>query len=111
MNLFIRELQAVLERHGYPLTMLFTVKKEDGALAIPPAKVTRLLRSQFESVTATLNAQEIAAVVRALALDPRDGQRLRGAMTGEAVRQLLSGRVSAMSAYDEGERNRQVPQQ
>jgi hypothetical protein len=104
MNLFARELQAVLERHGYPLTILYSVRTPDGARAIPPAKVTRLARAQIEEVTATLSEREIAAVVQSLALDERDEHRLRAAMVGEAVRQLLSGRVSAMSAHDEGER-------
>ena len=104
MNLFAHELNAALERHGYAMSYLYTLRASDGTPAIPPAKVARLQRSQTEDITAALTEREVEAISAGLPLQPEEGRRLRAALLGEVVRQLLAGRVSGMSAEEEGER-------
>lgn len=104
MNLFAHELNAALERHGQGMSYLYTLRAPDGTPAIPPAKVARLQRSQTADITAALTDRELAAVSAGLPLQPEEERRLRAALVGEAVRQLLAGRVSGMSAEEEGER-------
>lgn len=104
MNLFAHELSAALARHGRAMSYLYTLRAADGAPAIPPAKVARLQRSQTEDITAALTDQELEAIAAGLPLQPEEARRLRAALVGEAVRQLLAGRVSGMSAEEEGAR-------
>lgn len=104
MNLFAHALDATLANHGQTMTCLYLLRDREGAPAIPPAKVSRLQRALTEDVTAILNEREIAILASALQFDHAEVRRLCAALTGEAVRQLLAGRVSAMSALQEGER-------
>ncbi|MGH2514967.1 MAG: hypothetical protein ACRDHP_04865 [Ktedonobacterales bacterium] len=104
MNLFALELSAVLERRGWTLGYLYTLHAADGSLIVAPAKTARLQRSLSEDITATLDSAELSAVASALDLEAHELRRLRAAMTGEALRKLLAGRISGMSAHEEGER-------
>jgi hypothetical protein len=104
MNLFAMELGALLERHGYTISSLYALRAADGTAAIPPAKVARLVRSLTSDVTVVLTAEELAQLGVALGLAAADERRLRAALLGEAVRRLLAGRISGMSALEEGER-------
>ncbi len=104
MNLFALELGAVLERRGHTLSVLYTLRSPDGSAAIAPAKIARLQRSLTEDITATLSAPELTVLGTELDLTPSEEQRLRAALLGEAVHRLLVGRVSTMTALEEGER-------
>lgn len=104
MNLFAHALEASLSNHGQTMMCLYTLRDREGAPAILPAKVSRLQRALTDDVTAILNEREIAILAMALPLEHIEVRRLCAALTGEAVRQLLAGRVSAMSALQEGER-------
>lgn len=104
MNLFAQTLQAVLDSHGKPMTALYALRGTDGEPLIAPAKVARLQRSLTEDVTAVLSEPELAALAGALALEPEEERRLRAALFGEAIRKLLAGRVSRLSALREAAR-------
>lgn len=104
MNLFAHALDAVLSHHGHTMTRLYGLRDGAGNPAITPAKVSRLQRALTDDVTAILNEREIAILAAALQFEPIEVRRLCAALTGEAVRQLLAGRVSGMSALQEGER-------
>lgn len=104
MNLFALELSAVLERRQMGLAMLHMLRGSEGNALVSPAKVARLQRSLADNSTAVLNERELGALAGALHLDGYEVKRLRAALLGEAVRKLLTGRMSPMSALAEGER-------
>ncbi len=104
MNLFARELNATLERHGLTISQLYVLRRSDGAPLIPPAKVARLQRSLTEDITAVLTEPELGALAVLLGLHPIEEQRLRAAIVGVAIYRLLAGRISRLSAMREAER-------
>lgn len=104
MNLFARELSATLEQHDLTLSDLYMLRRPDGAFLIPPAKVARLQRSLTEDITAVLTEPELGALAVLLGIQPIEEQRLRAAIVGAAVYRLLAGRISRLSALNEGER-------
>lgn len=114
MNIFAQELEAVLSSHGKTLSSLFRLRIPDPRnpanramfYVIQPNKVTLLVRSRTKDMTATLNADELAALQEWVPLDP-DGlemRRLRAALVAEGVRHLLAGRMDSDQASDIGSR-------
>lgn len=104
MNLFALELGSLLTQHGLTLSYLYTLRSPVGAPAIAPAKIARLQRSLSDDVSALLAHHEIDALANALALTSAEVARLHAAYVGEAVRRVLAGRISGISALEEGER-------
>src|SRR5579885_859797 len=104
MNLFARELSATLQQHGLTMSDLYMLRRPDGVLLIPPAKVARLQRSLTDDVTAVLTEPELGALAVLLQLQPQEEQRLRAAIFGAAIFRLLAGRISRLSALHEAER-------
>lgn len=104
VNLFALELGALLEQHGQTLTVLYTILAPDGHPAISPVKVARLQRSLTEDIPAVLSAPELTTLAAELGFAPEEEQRIRAALLGEAVHRLLMGRVSKLTALEEGER-------
>lgn len=104
MNLFARELSATLKAHGLTMSQLYTLRLPDGMLLIPPAKIARLQRSLTEDITVVLTEPELGALAILIDLQPIEEQRLRAAIVGAAVYRLLAGRISRLSALQEGER-------
>ncbi len=103
MNIFARELKALLEEHGKSLGSLYSFHSD--LYKISPSKVERLKRSLEIDITATINSDEIALVADSLELAP-DGaeiRRLRAALLAESVRHLLGGRMDRDQALALGE--------
>lgn len=70
-----------------------------------PNKVTRLRRSLFEDITATLNGEGLDILQKWVPLDA-DGvelRRLHAALVAEAVRHLLGGRMNRDEALQLGD--------
>ncbi len=103
MNIFARELNAILAQHGKDLSSLYTLRSE--TFHIFPNKVTRLRRSLTRDITATLNSEELELLQKWVPLDAEGKEllRLRAALVAEAVRHLLSGRIERDKANAIGE--------
>lgn len=104
MNLFALELGAMLERHGQTFSALYSLTTLDGSPAISPVKVARLQRSLTEDIPAALSAPELTTLTTELGFSAEEEQRIRAAILGEAVHRLLLGRVTKLTALEEGER-------
>jgi hypothetical protein len=103
MNIFARELVAILGQHHRELSNLFGLR--GNGIQILPSKVTRLKRSLSEDITATLNADELELLQDWAPLDD-DGsemRRLRAALLAEGVHHLLAGRMELTNAQRMGE--------
>lgn len=103
MNIFARELVALLGEHKKELGSLYGLHSRTYRLL--PSKVTRLKRSLTENITATLNADDLELLVKWLKLNS-DGEeilRLRAALLAEMIRHLLGGRMNVAVADELGE--------
>lgn len=103
MNIFARELKAILARHGKNLSSLYGLHSE--TFRISPNKVSRLRRSLTQDITATLNSQELEFLQEWVPLnaDGKELLRLHAALVAEAVRSLISGRIERDKASKVGE--------
>lgn len=103
MNIFAHELAELLAEHDKELSSLYQLRSR--TYQIYPNKVTRLMRSLEEDITATLNAEELDLLAEWLNLHPEGEEirRLRAALVAESVRHLLGGRMNRDQALELGE--------
>lgn len=106
MNIFARELVLILDGHGKQLSNLYGLRLPDPyrpgqTIQIAPNKVTRLIRSLTEDITATLNAEELDALKGWAGLSDEEMRRLRAAAKARKAQAAKDATVSAV-AFGEG---------
>lgn len=93
-NIFARELQTILEQHGYRIGHL------NDRAGIHPQKVARLQRSLRAPKCNVLTPDELDRVCQAFGLTNDERLRLRAAILVTAIEEMLMGRINIFSALD-----------
>jgi hypothetical protein len=93
-NIFARELQAILARHGFRLGHL------NDRAGIHPQKVARLQRSLRDPKFNVLPPEELEHVCQVFKLDADERTRLHAAILATAIEEMLMNRVNNRTALE-----------
>jgi hypothetical protein len=96
-NIFARELQSILEIHGFRLGQL------DDRANIHPQKVARLKRSLIEPHFYVLTPDELEVVARIFVFTEVERLRLRAAVLVTAIEEMLMDRINQDDALKASE--------